>query len=71
MVVKDKLNTLPDSTNISNAMALRYNNDLCCNLYFFYNGLHNPMLSIPKETSNIVRTNIIFMFVELLIFEIL
>jgi len=33
MVLKYKLHTLPDSTNISNARALRYNNGPCCKLY--------------------------------------
>jgi len=68
MVVKYKLITLSNSTNISNARALRYNNGPYWNLYSLYNGSYNPMLSIPKETSNIVRTNIIFIFVDLIIF---
>jgi len=70
MVVKYTLNILPNSTNISNARTLRYNNGTCCNLYSLYNGSYNSMLSIPKETSNIVRTNIICMFAKLLIHNI-
>ena len=63
-----KLNVLSYSRDISNTRTLRCNNGSCCNLYTFYNDQWSPMLSIPTKYSNIVRTNIICMFVKLWIF---
>jgi len=65
MAIKYKLNALFVSTNVSNARALRCNYGPCCNLYSLYNVYCDPTLWIPKENSNIVRTNIICMFVKI------
>jgi len=48
-VVKHKLKKLPNSTNISNARALRYKNGSCCNLTLPKMATAIPCSQFPKE----------------------